>query len=55
MEMFLCYGCGVSVHHYCYGLETPYNEVITDKGDKIKMFACDRCRELGPEVNIVRL
>jgi len=51
--MLVCYGCGVTVHHYCYGIKTPYNDVITGKGDKIKMFVCDRCDHSGPEVTQV--
>lgn len=50
MEMLVCYGCGVTAHHYCYGLKTPYNDVITGLGDKVKMFVCDRCDFAGPDV-----
>jgi len=46
--MLSCYGCGITVHHYCYGLKTPVNKIKEESGDFVKMFVCDKCNENGP-------
>lgn len=42
-----CYGCLTPVHLVCHGIETPHEDVITDHGEEVTMFACDRCRHLS--------
>ena len=46
MNLIFCYGCGISVHHYCYGLDTPI-----EINKKFAMFICDHC-EHAPKKEI---
>ena len=36
--MIFCFGCGISVHLYCHGLQTPY-----EINNRYGMFICDIC------------
>ncbi len=38
-NLIFCYGCKISVHHYCYGLDTPI-----EIQNKFAMFICDPCQ-----------
>lgn len=49
LDMLQCYGCETLVHHYCYGVKTPVNQVKGNGRYQLKMFVCDKCQDQGPD------
>ncbi len=50
-----CYGCHLSVHRYCYGLEYSANMETNPFKEIMFMFVCDKCKELGPKKEMVQI
>ena len=48
LDMLICYGCGVTVHKYCYGLNTPVDQFLVSE-HKISMFVCQKCQYVDPQ------
>ncbi|EGR31393.1 peptidase c14 caspase catalytic subunit p20, putative [Ichthyophthirius multifiliis] len=48
LNMMKCFGCQITVHCYCYGLETQTKEEIIG-GQKVTYFLCERCQQDQPK------
>ena len=46
-NMMYCYGCLLTVHLYCYGIDSQYKIEKSSSGEDIYMFLCDKCKHLG--------